>query len=95
MLPWTKHGGLESGVLPVRRPVSSSSTDRLSDLESLKLRTFLVFLGETTQNKINIMELKTLRLFRTIGLNLKGKGTKENKGNGCLQSSLHQQQRYA
>lgn len=55
----------ESGVLPVRRAVSSSSTDWLSDLESLKLCTCLVFLGETTQNKINIMELKTLRLFRT------------------------------
>ena len=55
----------ESGGLPVRRAVCSSSTDQLSDLESLKLCSLLVFLGEITQNKINIMELKTLRLFRT------------------------------
>lgn len=55
----------ESGGLPVRRAVCSSSTDQLSDLESLKLCTLLVFLGEITQNKINILELKTLRLFRT------------------------------
>lgn len=54
----------ESGVLPMRRPSSSSSINQLSDLEPLKLHTFLFFLGETIHNKINIMELKTPRLLR-------------------------------
>ena len=67
-------GSLECSQLGGLFPAPALTSSLTLSLSNYALSTCLVFLGKTTQNKINIMELKTLRLFRTYCPQFERKG---------------------